>query len=99
MSGLDNISQCPVQKSSKPETGVFIAGPVRLLVNPPTAGYAENPIVVYYCYSDSNSLELCIAVVQNTPWAASVTFAFRPDGESVPKALHVSPFMDMGNNW
>lgn len=72
---------------------------MRLLANPPTAGYTENPIAIYYCYSVQQSLQLCIAVVQNTPWGATVTFAFKPDGESVAKALHVSPFMDMGNKW
>lgn len=76
-----------------------LAGAVKLLANPPTAGYTQNPIAVYYCYSEAGSLEVCIAVVQNTPWGARVTFAFKPEGESIPKALHVSPFMDMKNMW
>jgi hypothetical protein len=28
-----------------------------------------------------------------------VTFLFNPDGDASPKALHVSPFMDMQNTW
>ena len=28
-----------------------------------------------------------------------VTFLFRPDGQRVPKAMHVSPFMDMRSTW
>ena len=78
---------------------MLAAGPVSLLVDPPTAGYNQNPIAVYYCHSQAGELETCIAVVQNTPWGAKVTFAFKPGGEAVPKALHVSPFMDMQNTW
>lgn len=54
------------------------AGPVRLLTHPPAAGYTQNPISVYYCYSpDGQRLEQCIAEVTNTPWAERVTFLFR----------------------
>ena len=35
----------------------------------------------------------------NTPWGERVTFLFDPKGEQVPKALHVSPFMDMQGTW
>jgi DUF1365 family protein len=37
--------------------------------------------------------------VTNTPWGERVTFVFDPKGQRVQKALHVSPFMDMGNVW
>lgn len=40
-----------------------------------------------------------IAEVTNTPWGDRVRFAFDPAGDQSPKALHVSPFMDMGNTW
>jgi DUF1365 family protein len=76
------------------------AGPVRLLTHPPSAGYSQNPISVYYCYgADGGQLERCIAEVTNTPWGERVTFLFRPGGETVPKALHVSPLMDMRSTW
>ncbi|KAI8107379.1 hypothetical protein M9435_002410 [Picochlorum sp. BPE23] len=74
-------------------------GKVRLLTNPPVAGYRQNPISVYYCYNLDEELAICIAEVTNTPWADRVTFLFRPDGESVPKSLHVSPLMDMKSTW
>lgn len=75
-------------------------GKVRLLTHPSVAGYRQNPISVYYCYDESNTkLEMCIAEVTNTPWGDRVTFLFRPDGEHVPKSLHVSPLMDMQNTW
>lgn len=75
-------------------------GNVMLLTHPPVGGYRQNPISVYYCYNESNTkLEMCIAEVTNTPWGDRVTFLFRPDGEKVPKSLHVSPLMDMDNVW
>lgn len=74
-------------------------GPVHLLSHPTTAGYMQNPISVYYCYNSENKLQKCIAEVTNTPWAERVTFLFNPQGETVPKALHVSPLMDMTAEW
>jgi DUF1365 family protein len=44
-------------------------------------------------------LRRCIAEVTNTPWGERVSFVFDPRGSSVPKSLHVSPFMDMRNVW
>lgn len=44
-------------------------------------------------------MERCIAEVTNTPWGERVTFCFRPGEEEVPKALHVSPLMDIDSTW
>lgn len=74
-------------------------GTVKLLTNPPSARYSMNPISVYYCYNEKGDLEKGIAEVTNTPWGGRVTFCFSPDGEAVPKALHVSPLMDMEGVW
>jgi DUF1365 family protein len=41
----------------------------------------------------------CVAEVTNTPWGERVVFNFDPAGQRVPKALHVSPFMDMLGDW
>ena len=78
---------------------VLPAGQVFLLTTPISVGYSQNPISVYYCLSATGHLETCIAEVTNTPWAARVTFLFKPDGQDVPKAMHVSPFMDMRSSW
>ena len=77
----------------------FHAGKVLLLTTPVSAGYTQNPISVYHCLDAAGGPYLCIAEVTNTPWGARVTFLFRPDGEKVPKAMHVSPFMDMHSTW
>ncbi|KAL2930650.1 polyprotein [Bienertia sinuspersici] len=37
--------------------------------------------------------------VTNTPWGERVSFVFNPNSDTVAKALHVSPFMDMEGNW
>ena len=72
---------------------------MQLLTNPASAGYTQNPISVYYCHDPAGRLRHCIAEVTNTPWGARHSFLFRPEGEGHPKALHVSPFMDMDNRW
>ena len=85
-------------KCTSRQLSIF-AGPVKLLTNPSSAGYTQNPISVYYCYTPDMALQRCIAEVTNTPWGERVTFVFDPTGATVAKALHVSPMMDMQNKW
>jgi DUF1365 family protein len=73
-------------------------GMVRLLFLPPSAGYEENPICVYYVYGE-DCLQRCIAEVTNTPWGDRVRFCFTPGGFSLPKPMHVSPLQDMEATW
>ncbi|XP_047165818.1 uncharacterized protein LOC124835014 [Vigna umbellata] len=77
-------------------------GPIFLLTIPPSVGYEQNPLSVYYCYAVEGStkrLKKCIAEVTNTPWGERVSFVFDPHSDLVAKALHVSPFMDMLGSW
>ncbi|XP_023892026.2 uncharacterized protein LOC112004035 isoform X1 [Quercus suber] len=83
-------------------------GQVLLLTIPPSVGYVQNPLSVYYCYdveaeaqasAPTQLLKKCIAEVTNTPWGERVTFVFNPNSDLVAKSLHVSPFMDMLGNW
>ncbi|GLT59863.1 hypothetical protein SLA2020_326600 [Shorea laevis] len=77
-------------------------GPVFLLTIPPSMGYEQNPLSLYYCYDMEGSaryLKKCIAEVTNTPWGERVTFVFNPNSDLVAKPLHVSPFMDMLGSW
>ncbi|KAA8514911.1 hypothetical protein F0562_018090 [Nyssa sinensis] len=77
-------------------------GPVFLLTIPPSVGYEQNPLSLYYCYDLEESAQIlkkCIAEVTNTPWGERVSFLFNPNFDSVAKPLHVSPFMDMLGNW
>ncbi len=75
------------------------AGDVLLLTTPVSAGYTQNPISVYYCMGAAGRLRQGIAEVTNTPWGERVTFLFHPEGQDVPKAMHVSPLMDMKSTW
>ncbi|CAI9108933.1 OLC1v1008643C1 [Oldenlandia corymbosa var. corymbosa] len=77
-------------------------GPVCLLTIPPSVGYEQNPLSLYYCYDiegSTHNLKKCIAEVTNTPWGERVTFLFDPKSDTVAKPLHVSPFMDMLGSW
>ena len=47
----------------------------------------------------SRNAVAAVAEVTNTPWGSVARFSFSPHGDSVPKCLHVSPFMDMRNEW
>lgn len=92
----DHLS--PVQARTIAQTN----GPVLLLTIPPSVGYQQNPLSIYYCYNlqdSTTSLEKCIAEVTNTPWGERVSFLFDPNSDLVAKPLHVSPFMDMLGNW
>jgi len=81
------------------------SGKVELLTSPKAFGYGMNPISVYYCYDSEGALTRALAEVTNTPWNERVVFAFDPTPRenereaTVPKSLHVSPFMDMEGEW
>lgn len=45
---------------------IDVSGAVKLLSTPVSCGYVQNPISVYYCYSEAGSLEKCIAEVKLT---------------------------------
>lgn len=93
------MSACPKRICQELATLDLFAGQVLLLTTPFSAGYTQNPISVYYCKGREGTLQVCIAEVTNTPWGQRVTFLFRPEGQDVPKAMHVSPLMDMESTW
>ena len=76
-------------------------GPIRLLCMPRILGYAFNPISIYYCHAPDGSLQALLYEVNNTFGDRhSYLIPVAPGhGEileqTCPKALHVSPFMDM----
>lgn len=101
---LDRSLQAPPDHLSADEARRMAqtTGPVFLLTIPPSVGYEQNPLSLYYCYDIEGStkhLKQCIAEVTNTPWGERVLFVFNPKSDLVAKPLHVSPFMDMLGNW
>ncbi|GAA0163816.1 hypothetical protein LIER_19593 [Lithospermum erythrorhizon] len=101
---LYELDHSPTEHLSASQARLFAGtnGPVFLLSIPPSVGYEQNPLSVYYCYENEGStlsLKKCIAEVTNTPWGERVVFLFDPNSDTVAKPLHVSPFMDMHGNW
>ncbi len=79
-------------------------GPIRLLTQVRSFGYAFNPVSFYYCYAeDGDTLHAIVAEITNTPWGERHRYVLRA-GErgasaSFPKAFHVSPFFAMQQDY
>ena len=91
------------------ETGTRPAGPIRLLTHLRYFGHCFNPVSFYYCFEDDGeTIDTIVAEVNNTPWgeqksyvlpstmnlAKGHSFRFQP-----AKKMHVSPFMEMDNDY
>ncbi len=83
-------------------TGVRPRGPIRLLTHLRYAGFAMNPISLYYCFDEQDSLQFVVAEVSNTPWNEQHCYVLDIRGERgtsvdavVAKEFHVSPFLGM----
>ncbi|EOY27676.1 Uncharacterized protein TCM_029462 isoform 2 [Theobroma cacao] len=101
---LDNAPKAPPDHLSANEARrtAETTGPVFLLTIPPSVGYEQNPLSLYYCYDLEGSTKLlkkCIAEVTNTPWGERVRFVLDPNSDLVAKPLHVSPFMAIKLWW
>ncbi len=83
-------------------TGRRPTGPIRLLAHLRTWGWSFNPIVFYFVLSpDGTTVETLLAEVTNTPWHERHAYVLpidapsQPEAVRFPKALHVSPFLDL----
>jgi DUF1365 family protein len=83
-------------------TGRRAKGPVRLLTQVRTLGWVFNPLSIYFCFSPTGDrVETIVLEVTNTPWKERYWYVVevtpdRPNGPwEFPKAMHVSPFLDM----
>jgi DUF1365 family protein len=82
------------------EAGIEGGGPVQLLTMPRILGYGFNPLSVFFCHAVDGRLSAILYEVSNTfgarhSYLMPVTAASGPVRQSVDKAFHVSPFMDM----
>jgi DUF1365 family protein len=74
-------------------------GPIHLLTHLRYAGYAFNPISLFYCYDQSGCLQRVLADVRNTYGGRHAYWLAPVDGRDGPlravaaKTLYVSPFM------
>jgi DUF1365 family protein len=88
------------------QQGTAPQGPVRLLTHLRTFGHCFNPVSFYYCFApDGERLETIVAEVTNTPWGErhAYVLAWNRDTDeprgTFTKALHVSPFMRMDQQY
>ena len=88
------------------DTGSDPGGPVRVLTQPRTLGHCFNPVSFYYCFTPGGEhLAAVVADVTNTPWGERHAYVLPGGGDgpvlggAVDKALHVSPFMAMGQRY
>lgn len=91
-------------------TGERPGGPVRILTHLRYYGYCFNPVSFYYCYDTTDRrVDTIVAEVHNTPWKEEHPYVLsaglneHPSAQwcryRFPKAFHVSPFMDMDNDY
>ena len=83
-------------------------GPIRLLTHMRYAGFAMNPVSIYYCFDALDGrVEAIVAEVNNTPWGERHCYVISADAKGcrgtirarTPKEFHVSPFMEMDLNY
>lgn len=89
-------------------------GPIRLLTQLSYFGYYFSPLNLYYCFDSKDKyVEAIIAEVTNTPWKEEYLYILDSDNQKIsegdnkelfyshPKDFHVSPFMEMQQqyNW
>jgi DUF1365 family protein len=82
-------------------SGIRPTGPVTLLTNPRTWGWLFNPVSFYFCYDQAGSrVEHMVVEVTNTPWRERHCYVVGPPGvHGLTKMLHVSPFLDMDQQY
>jgi hypothetical protein len=79
-------------------------GPIAMLAHLRTWGWLFNPISLYFCFDpDTSEVDALVAEVTNTPWHERHAYVLGPipgpAGARFPKALHVSPFMGMDQEY
>lgn len=76
------------------ETGVRPDGPVMRL----EAGSGFNPVRFSYAFHEG-ALHAVVAHVTNTPWGEHCDYVLDPGGGRIAKAMHVSPFQPMDQEY
>lgn len=85
------------------QLGLSLQGPICLLTHLRYFGYCMNPVSFYYCWkAGGEALDAVVAEVHNTPWGETHCYALnagRSNRHEFHKAFHVSPFMDMDQQY
>jgi DUF1365 family protein len=95
-----------VRRLVQERSGITLTGPIRLLTHLRYWGYVQNPVSFYYCFDTAGEqVEAVVAEVTNTPWGERHAYVLTdgPAGSAARsrsgKALHVSPFMSMDQEY
>lgn len=81
--------------------GRSVSGSVRMLTNLRYFGFIINPITIYYCFDENESLQAMVLEVTNTPWNERIQYVLDCDPADKTqrikfnKEMHVSPFHPM----
>jgi DUF1365 family protein len=90
----EDVAGDDVRDRIEAETGVRPRGPVRRLEVRRSLRVGFNPARFYYAWHEDRLLAV-VAEVTNTPWGEQHAYVLDPAGGRTAKALHVSPFMPM----
>ena len=96
-----------VRDTVEQRLGARPRGPVRLLAQLRSFGHCFNPVSFFYCMREGGEdVEAILAEVTNTPWKERHAYVFaggegsaRRLSGTLPKMLHVSPFMPMNQTY
>lgn len=106
---LDETVRRRVAESGAPRP----EGPIRMLTHLRYWGFQTNPVTFYYCFSADegapNTVQAIVAEITNTPWGERHSYVLtqttRPRSArgaatfALGKDFHVSPFMDMEQDY
>jgi DUF1365 family protein len=91
-----------VRELVEARTGRRPRGPIRLLAHVRTWGWLFNPIALYFCMDEcGEGVEAVVLEVTNTPWHERHAYVVEGGGgeHRFGKALHVSPFLEMDQEY
>lgn len=107
--GADVPLDAAVRDLVEARVGRRPGGPIRVLTQPRVLGHVFNPLTLWFCLGrDGRGLDAVVAEVTNTPWLERHCYVLdlasaRPRRGAhevrAAKRLHVSPFMDMAQEY
>jgi DUF1365 family protein len=96
----DAVRALVAQRTGRPAPD----GPIRVLTQLRTFGHCFNPVSFYYVHDAGGTLRCVVAEVTSTPWSERHAYVLEAAAGAVvagrfAKALHVSPFMGMDQEY
>ncbi len=76
-------------------------GAIAMLGQLRTWGWLFNPITIYYCFAEEDTVDAVVLEVTSTPWHERHVYVVdaREDAHRFAKEMHVSPFMGMDHDY